>query len=214
MPKMLSNLHHSCQKNDLNQAAWISSCLFRYKLQDRLLVEKPTPVTSEPLISWWWQPLLFTPSLPPKPNVRLACMHVWGGVNLTRLLKTTTTTKHTLCLPLCAAFDQLFQLGKLGLLLAPLSSLTDEKQCALFHYTVNPISCFTLCRRVAERGDERDGAVQCWHKSHNPCGSTIHRGHWGKVEGFWAISQSIKESIRPHLAFIVLHALQMWEVYA
>lgn len=138
---------------------------------------------------------------------------MFGGSKLNQTLKSKQTNKqkHSFS-PLCAAFDQLFQLGKSGVLLAPLSSLTDEKQCALFHYTVNPISCFTLCRRVAERGDERDGAGQCWHKSHNPRGGTIHQGHWGKVEGFWAINQSIKQLIRPHLAIIVLHALQMWEV--
>lgn len=213
MPKLLSSLHHSCQKNDLNQGVWISSCLFLYKLQGKLLVEKTTPVTSEPLISWWW-PLLFTPTLPPKSNIRQQSKKMCaflGGVNLTRLRK--NNNKKTLFLPVCAAFDQLFQLGKLGVLLALLSSLTDEKQCALFHYTVNPISCFTLCRRVAERGDEWDGAGQCWHKSHNPCGNTSHQGHWGKVEGFWAINKSIKELIRPHLAIIVLHALLIWEGY-
>lgn len=67
--RMLSNLYHSCHNNDLNQDVWISSCLFLYKLHDKLLGENITPVTQEPLISWWW-PLLFTPTLLPKPGIR------------------------------------------------------------------------------------------------------------------------------------------------
>lgn len=58
-----------------------------------------------------------------------------------------------------------FQLGKLGLLSAVSSAPTDEKQCALFHYTVNPISCFTLCRRVAGRANGWDDMGKCWHQS-------------------------------------------------
>lgn len=53
-----------------------------------------------------------------------------------------------------------FQAGQVGVLSALSPSLTDEKQCALFHYTVNPISCFTVCRRVAERGNEWDGKAE------------------------------------------------------
>lgn len=67
--RMLSNLYHSCHNNDLNQDVWISSCLFLYKLHDKLLGENTTPVTPEPLISSWW-PLLFTSPLPPKPSIR------------------------------------------------------------------------------------------------------------------------------------------------
>ena len=37
MPRMLSNLHHSCHNNALNHRVWISSRLLLYKLHDRLL---------------------------------------------------------------------------------------------------------------------------------------------------------------------------------
>lgn len=80
--------------------------------------------------------------------------------------------KHT-NLPSCMqCLWSTFQLGKLGVLSALSSPLIDEKQYALFHYTVNPISCFTLHRRAAGRGNEWDDIGKCWHKSHNPKGDT------------------------------------------
>lgn len=96
MPRMLSNLHHSCHNNDLNRGVWISSCLFLYKFKASFLEKKnATPVTSEPLISWWW-PLLVTPTLPPKYSIRQRSKSIAAaqrnpkdvrfleGVNLTR----------------------------------------------------------------------------------------------------------------------------------
>lgn len=82
----------------------------------------------------------------------------------------------------------------------PPTTTTNEKQCAQFHYTANPISCFTLCRRVAERGNEWDGTrAELTQIPQSPnMGST--RSHWDRSEGFWAISQSISGSIKPHLA--------------
>ena len=92
-----------------------------------------------------------------------------------RANRTGRQEKHNPSLPVCTQLlDQLSSQASReeGGLSALSSSLADEKQCALFHYTVNPISCFTLCRRVAERGNEWDGMGKCWHKSHSPRGDT------------------------------------------
>lgn len=92
-----------------------------------------------------------------------------------RVNRTGRQEKHNPSLPVCTQLlDQLSSRASReeGGLSALSSSLADEKQCALFHYTVNPISCFTLCRRVAERGNEWDGMGKCWHKSHSPRGDT------------------------------------------
>lgn len=86
--------------------------------------------------------------------------NAWEKVRLTRRWKNPTN------LPRCMqCLWSTFQLGKLGLLSAVSSAPTDEKQCALFHYTVNPISCFTLCRRVAGRANGWDDMGKCWHQS-------------------------------------------------
>lgn len=39
-------------------------------------------------------------------------------------------------------------------------------------------------------------------------------GHRGTVERFWAINQSIKGLIGPHVAIMVIHVLLKWEVCA
>lgn len=134
MPRMLSNLYHSCHNNDLNQRVWISSCLFLYKLHDKLLGENTTPVTSQPLISWWW-PLLFTPTLLLKPSIRQQSksiatapppkktVHFWGGSKLN-----TRARKTQFFLPVCAAFDQLSSWASQGFyrLYPPLSQMRNN----------------------------------------------------------------------------------------
>lgn len=114
MPKLLSSLHHSCQKNDLNQGVWISSCLFLYKLQGKLLVEKTTPVTSEPLISWWW-PLLFNPTLSPKSNIRQQSKKdvcIFGGSKFNQTQK-KQQQKNTVSSCMCS-FWSTFPAGQVG----------------------------------------------------------------------------------------------------
>lgn len=84
----------------------------------------------------------------------------------------------------------------------PTTTTTDEKQCARFRSTANPISCFTLRRRLAERGDEGDGTGAVLTQIPQPTSSAggTRRGVTGvEASGFRAISQSIDGSIRPHL---------------
>lgn len=133
MPRMLSNLHHSCHNNDLNQEVFTSTCLFLYKFHDKVLGENTIPVTSEPLISWWW-PLLFTPTLLPKPSIRQQSKSIvtaprklkmfWFGKS--KLNKRARKTQFFL--PVCEAFDQLSGWASQGFyrLYPPLSQMRNN----------------------------------------------------------------------------------------
>lgn len=133
-----------------------------------------------------------------------------AGVNVTRLPEKQSFLQVQLLFNFSSCASRGWGWGPVYRLCPPL--LADEKQCALFHYTVNPISCFTLCGRVAQRGNEWDGTGRCWHKSHNPWGNTSRQGRWGKVVGFWAIKQSIQGLIRSCLAVMEPHLLLKWEL--
>lgn len=112
--------------------------------QDKTVVRNQYPTTQESLI-----PQLFLIST----HICQSRLHL--PESMQQELKKNTSR------PLRIPFDQLFSgwasRGALSDLYPLPTTTTNEKQCAWFDYTANPISCFTLCRRVAERGDEWDG---------------------------------------------------------
>lgn len=160
---------------------------FYLNLQGRPPWENAPPVTSEPLISRWW-PLSFPPGLPPKSRPaqldkpsKSKDFAPFSAVG--EHMQHDFEDKHISSFLYVHPLISVSSWASWRFLSAPSSSLTDEKQCALFHYTVNPISCFTLCRGAAERGNGWGDAGQCWHKSHNPWGNASCWGSPGQSRG-------------------------------
>lgn len=105
MQRMLSNLYQSCHNNDLNHGVWISSCLLLYKLHDELLGENTTPVTLQPLITWWWPlsftaPILLNPSMSRQEQINSNSTKnvLFGGSKLNKSARKTHSS-----LPVCNA---------------------------------------------------------------------------------------------------------------
>lgn len=184
MPRMVSNIHRSRHSNDLNPGVWISSCLFPSKFARRASVRKRSTchIRACDLLMM----TSFIHSWSPYQNLAL---HNWANRAKSKIfplfprwrshMRHDIEDKHISSFLYARPLISVSGWASRRFLSAPSSSLTDEKQCALFHYTVNPISCFTLCRGAAERGNGWDGAGQCWHKSHNPWGNA---SCWGSPE--------------------------------
>lgn len=212
MPRMLSNLHHSYYNNALNHGVWISSCLVLYKLHHRLLGGKHYTCHIRAFDRLMKTSFIHSYSssktqhntakqIDSNSTKKPKYVLFWGS-------KPNKRARINNFFSLYAQLLINFPAGQVGRW-GGRGSLTDEKQCALFHYTVNPISCFTLCRRVAERGNEWDGMGKCWHNPKIPKATPV--GHWGTVEGFWAINQSIRGLMGPHVAIMVIHVSLKWE---
>lgn len=127
-PTMLSNHHHSCHNNNLNQGVWLSSCFIEDDLG-----ENTTSVTLELLICCWW-PLLSKPSLPPQTQCKTAeqidssstknkTCSILEKVNLTQEGKRIQSF-----LSVCMTFDQLSSWASQGFyrLYPPLSQMRNN----------------------------------------------------------------------------------------